>query len=105
MDSAIRIGLVYDTSPDFSDAGREQRLGAHLAADYTRSLWAASGPALELVERPVTTEEASLERAAEELAFGERCAALLGSLNVPYSIRLAAWTENQRLLYVAANNN
>lgn len=104
MADGLRVGLLF-TGGELSQSIHEQCLGAQLAVDYTRELWGPEGPGIELVERQVTEDPASVDAAVGELVREEGCAVLEGALSVPLSIRAAECAEAHQVVYATANNN
>ncbi|MPZ15922.1 MAG: hypothetical protein GEU73_16120, partial [Chloroflexi bacterium] len=84
MKERLRIGLL-STHGELTQSIQEQCLGARLAATHTRELWGSDGPQLELIERQVTADPGSVDRAASELVRYIGCVVLVGALSVPHS--------------------
>src|SRR5687767_4913592 len=103
MAAEVRIGLLHSNG-ELNQSIAEQRLGAQLAASYTREILDPAADRPVLIERGVAGEE-EVPAALQGLVSGERCSLLLGALNVPFSIRAAQWAEGAGVLYATANNN
>lgn len=101
--ATVRIGMLFTSEEPETPTG-EQVLGARLALDYTRGLWPASAPELDLLGRQVT-EPAAVDATATDLLRGSGCTALLSLTGVPVSTRAGEWGEDARVIVVASNNN
>lgn len=101
MATAIRVGVLHISSV----SAQEQRLGAQLATEYTRELWADSDDTLDVIERAVSPDAASVDVAARGLVLSEGCWGVFGTISIPMSIRVAEWAEMHPFLYTVAHNN